>query len=420
MAIPVLLLGEFCAAKIAALRWTNVPAPVVGGLLVALAVLLFRPVFTIEFATKINASWLTRIFSTEAEWKEGAQQSLILPFMVAFFTCLGLNASWKLVKQGGVQVVVVLMLGLLLGVVQNLVGAGLAFMFHLQPLMGLVCGSITLLGGPSTALGFAPLLEENGLHDAGLFGVAAATFGIVTSSLIGGPVATALIRARGLAEAVLSEDDSKVMQARAGILPDLGALRLFGLHVILPVIILLICFKAGASLGAMVTYWMTFLPKFFQLKFPVYMGAMVCGILVRNIHDTLGLPFLKNQVIETLGSIMLKFALAIALMSLDLHKLVSTAGPMLAILTVQVVIMVLFAWLIFFMILGRTYEAAVMTGGFIGFGLGITANAVANMKSLVERYGPAPQAFLVVPIVGAFLIDIVNSFNITWFVNFLK
>ncbi len=406
----MLLLGEFCVGRITVLRRFNIPAPVVGGLIVSILVLLSGH---IEFITKVSQPWFIWLVATRKDFQAATPQTLILPFMIVFFTCVGLNASWNLVKRGGLQVITMLMLGFLLATVQNGVGVVLAKALHVSPFLGLICGSITLTGGPSTALGFAPMLKDAGFDRAAEFGIAAALFGIVTSSLVGGPVSSRLIQKHKLAS---SSDAARVIVSgdlkKFGILRDLSVLRGYGKDAIAHGLLILLCLKLGAE----PTAWLASI----GLKFPLYMGAMLIGMALRNIGDATRLFTIKTNIIETYSSIALGFFLAIALMSLNLRQLVGMAVPMLIILAVQVVVMILFAWLLTFRVMGRDYESAVMTGGFIGFGLGITANAVANMKSLVETYGPAPRAFLVVPIVGGFLIDIVNSFNITWFVNLLK
>ncbi|HWQ91942.1 MAG TPA: sodium/glutamate symporter, partial [Clostridia bacterium] len=198
----------------------------------------------------------------------------------------------------------------------------------------------------------------------------------------------------------------------AGILSDLRALRGFGRLALGHLLLLLVCIKVGA--------WVSFFIQQAGLTFPVYIGAMVVGLVVRNAVDLGGRRWIKTELIDTIASVMLAIFLAIAMMSLNLMELAEAALPMLIILTAQVVVMALYARYVTFPALGRDFDAAVMAGGHCGFGLGATPNAVANMKSLVECFGPAPRAFLVVPIVGSFLIDLVNAINITSFLNYLK
>jgi len=176
--------------------------------------------------------------------------------------------------------------------------------------------------------------------------------------------------------------------------------------------LLLVCVKLGA--------WVSYFIQLTNITFPVYIGAMLLGVIVRNVVDLSGGRWIQTEIIDTLASVTLGIFLAIAMMSLNLIELASAAVPMLIILAVQVTVMGLFAWFITFRVMGRDFDAAIMAGGHCGFGLGATPNAVANMKALVERFGPAPRAFLVVPIVGAFLIDFLNATNITIFLNLIK
>ncbi|MBE0545750.1 MAG: sodium/glutamate symporter [Verrucomicrobia bacterium] len=415
LAIPVLLLGEVLVKRIGVLSRFNIPAPVVGGLLLSLLVLLgnVTGLFAAKFQTSVAAQWWTWIVTTELEWVNAPSKSVNLPFLVAFFTCIGLNASWMLVKRGSLQVLLFLALAGVLAVVQNGLGVALAKLMGVSPLLGLMCGSVSMTGGHGTALGFAGDLERAGLQGASVIGVAAATFGLVAGGLLGGPVGGALIRRRNLKP--VSTADTRLesgQTAEPGILPDLGALAGFGRQFLLHLALLLVCVKVGA--------WVSYLIQQTNITFPVYMGAMILGVAVRNVVDLSGGRWIKTEIIDRLASVTLGIFLAIAMMSLNLIELANTAVPMLVILAVQVTVIGFFAWFVTFRLMGRDFDAAVMAGGHCGFGLGATPNAVANMKALVERYGPAPRAFLVVPIVGAFLIDFVNAMNITFFLNLVK
>ncbi len=415
LAIPVLLLGEFLVRRIQLLSRFNIPAPVVGGLLISLVVLGGNVAgwFAAKFETGVSAQWWTWLVLTEPEWIKAPSKNVNLPFLVAFFTCIGLNASWSLVRKSSLQVLVFLGIASVLAVVQNLIGVGLAKLLGVSPLLGLVCGSVTMTGGHGTALGFAADLEKAGLANAAVVGVAAATFGLVTGGLIGGPLGGALILKRGLKPNVAAQTHLESGQAGAsGIIPDLKALAGFGKSFFVHLLLLLVVIKLGA--------WVSFAIQQTKITFPVYMGAMLLGVVTRNVLELAGARWVKTEIIDTLASVALGIFLAIAMMSLNLIELANAAVPMLIILAVQVLVMALFAWLITFRVMGRDFDGAVMAGGHCGFGLGATPNAVANMKALVERFGPAPRAFLVLPIVGAFLIDFVNAMNITAFLNLLK
>jgi len=415
LAIPVLLLGEFLVKRIGLLSRFNIPAPVVGGLLISLLVLggNLSGLASAKFETNVTAPWWTWLVTTETEWAKTPAKNVNLPFLVAFFTCIGLNASWMLVKRGSVQVLLFWLLAGGLAILQNGLGVALAKVLGVSPLLGLMCGSVSMTGGHGTALGFAGDLERAGLPSASVVGVAAATFGLVAGGLLGGPIGGQLIRRRNLNPAVSAQTHLESGQsAEPGILPDLRNLAGFGRQFLIHLLLLLACVKIGA--------WVSYFIQQTQITFPVYIGAMLLGVVVRNVVDLSGARWIRTEIIDTLASVTLGIFLAIAMMSLNLIELASAAVPMLIILAVQVTVMALFAWFITFRVMGRDFDAAVMAGGHCGFGLGATPNAVANMKALVERFGPAPRAFLVVPIVGAFLIDFLNATNITIFLNLLK
>ena len=415
LAIPVLLLGEGLVRRVALLARFNIPAPVVGGLLIALLVLggNLAGWGKVSIASDVTAPWWTWLVTIEPQWLHTPARSVNQPFLVAFFTCIGLNASWSLVRQGSWPLLLFLFLSALLAVAQNLVGVPLAVLFDQPPLFGLVCGSLTLTGGVGTALGFAPELEKAGLANAAVVSVAAATFGLVAGGLVGGPLGGWLIRRHQLkSDAPRNTSAESAASSESGILRDLGQLFLHGRRGLIHLLILFACIKGGA--------WVSHFIQETHITFPVYMGALLLGLVVRNLADAFAGGAIRTEIVDTLASVSLGLFLAIAMMSLKLADLAHAALPLLAILAAQVILMGLFAWLVTFPLMGRTYDAAVMAAGQIGFGLGATPNAVANMKALVEKYGPAPRAFLIVPVVGGFLIDFLNALNITAFLNFLK
>lgn len=415
LALPVLLTGEWLVRRVRFLSRFNIPAPVVGGLLVSLAVLAVNlaGVWTAAFETKVSARWWTWIVTIGPEWERGPERSVNLPFLVAFFTCVGLNASWVLVKRGTTQVLLFLGLASALAVLQNLIGVALAGLMGAPPLLGLVCGSVSMIGGHGTALGFAAEFEKAGLTGATVVGVAAATFGLVAGGLLGGPVGGALIRRHGLTPSAPLTAHLRAGQAgESGMLWDLRTLASGGWKMLGHALLLAACVKLGA--------WVSYFIQKSGVTFPVYIGAMLVGLIVRNLLDCARLRWVSTERMDLLASVSLGFFLTIAMMSLNLRELAGTALPMLAMAVVQVGLMAVYAWFVTFRAMGRDYDAAVISAGLCGFGLGATPNAVANMKALVERFGPAPRAFLVVPLVGAFLIDLVNATNITIFLNLLK
>lgn len=382
-----LIVGYAIRRRVPLLSRFNIPAPVIGGLLVALAMLLCR-------------QWhLTPLhFDTALE----------KPLMIAFFTSIGFNASLSLLRISGQQVALFLALATFLAIVQNVVGIALASAFGLSPLFGVVTGSATLAGGPATGLAFAPLFEQAGVHGAQSVALASAMAGIVCASVIGAPLATMLIERFNLRPAPTDEAATTPTISMPAVTEDGNeADRIYrGLK---SFVLILMAMGIGAwissGLGAL------------GLTLPSYIGAMVVGALIRNIDDSLGWFGLSLRNIDAIGSICLSLFLAIALMDLHLWELAGLAMPLLVNLGVQTLVVVAFCCWPLLRLMGRDYDAAVMAGGFAGFMLGTTANAMAVMGSLTERFGAAPRAFLVAPLVGAFFIDFTNAIVITVFIN---
>ncbi|NZA27250.1 sodium/glutamate symporter [Luteimonas sp. SJ-92] len=385
-----LFLGYALCRAIPLLSRYNLPAPVIGGLVVALAVLVAH-------------SQGTTLFTLDT--------SLQTPLMIAFFTTIGFNASVALLRISGRQVLLFLGLASGFAVVQNLLGVLVATGFGLHPLFGVLAGSATLTGGPATGLAFAPLFEEAGVAGAESVALASAMAGIVCGGLIGGPLATVLIRRFRLRIPGSTPSDAAAVaagDANAGIepVPD-DAAREFGALKSIVVILVAMWLGSWVSAGISAT----------GLTLPAYVGAMLVGALIRNLDDRTGWIGLSVPTTELIGNICLALFLAVALMNLRLWELAGLATPLLVNLALQVVLVALFCGVVF-RLMGRDYDAAVMGGGFVGFMLGTTANAMAVMRTLVERYGIAPRAFLVAPLVGAFFIDFTNALIITGFINF--
>ncbi len=367
-------------------RRYNLPEPVVGGLLVALAVWWAH-------------SQQTTLFQLDTTLKT--------PLMVAFFTTLGINASVRLLRVSGKQVMLFLLIASLFALLQNFIGIGVARLFGLHPMFGVLAGSATLTGGPATGLAFAPQFEAAGLVGAESLAVTAAMAGIICGGLVGGPVITMLMQRFRIAhpsqkasEAQL-QDDAIVVHYPNESAREFDALK--------SIVVLLIAMWAGTWVG-----------KAFEgmgLTLPAYIGAMLVGAVIRNIDDYTGWIRLSVSTTDLIGNICLALFLAIALMDLKLWELAGMGVPLLVNMIIQVSVVALFAVPIY-LLMGRDYDAAVMGGGFIGFMLGTTANAMAVMRRLVQRYGPAPRAFLVAPLVGAFFIDFINALIITGFLNF--
>jgi ESS family glutamate:Na+ symporter len=394
LAAVVLFAGYGIRRRVGVLDRFNIPAPVIGGFVFATLALALRQsgILAFEFDTALQS-----------------------PFMIAFFTSIGLGASLGLLKRGGPQVVLFWVLASVLAILQNGVGVTLAKLMGVDPFLGLISGSITMTGGHGTGAAFGKLMEEQyQLTGAVTLAMAAATFGLVSGGLLGGPVGTRLmtrfgLRSAGGAKPELSATADAVLGHEIDIEPAGEAPTAYLLLKMLAVI--LVCM----ALGGLLSKW---LGQFVTL--PGYIGAMLVAAVVRNLSEATKAIRIEARTVDDLGTIALSLFLTMALMSLKLWELLDLALPMLVILVAQVTMMGLYAYFVTFRFMGRDYDAAVMAGGHCGFGLGATPNAVANMNSLVERYGPAPRAFLVVPMVGAFFIDFSNAVIITTYINLVR
>ncbi len=421
LAIPILLLGEWCVRRVAALRRFNIPAPVVGGLLVCLAVLVVNVsgIGKFSFGTSVNAPWWTWLVTAEPEWAARPGKSISMLPMVGFFVCVGLSASWSVVKRGGMHLVIFWIVASIFAVLQNVVGIGVAKAMGQSSLLGVMCGSVTLTGGHSTAQAFAEPFAKAGLEGAAVIGVAAATFGLIAGALLGGPVATRLIEKYRLRSkdaergegAPATSAASAAAAEEPGFFTSLRALGRQGGLLVVTIVVVLLCVKGGA--------WVGYLLQKAQLIFPVSMGGMLVGVIVRNLHDAVGLKWLDSDIIDGLGAVLLSLFLVIVMSTLNLVQLKDVALPMFVILIVQIALMGVFALYVTFRAMGRDYDAAVMAAGHCGFALGATSNAMATMLAVVQRNGPSRKAFLIVPPVGAMLIDVTNGFMLTGFLTWL-
>jgi ESS family glutamate:Na+ symporter len=378
-----LFLGYALCRAIPVLGRYNLPPPVIGGLVFAIVAWIAHGQGTVVF---------------------DMDTSLQAPLMIAFFTTIGFNASVRLLKVSGRQVMVFLALASVFAVAQNLLGMAVAVGFGLHPLFGVLAGSTTLTGGPATGLAFAPLFEQAGIHGAESVAVAAAMGGIVLGGLAGGPISTWFIRRFSLVSTrpndhVAPPEDGSVI-ALTEAQREYGALK--------SIVAILVAMWIGA--------WVSKGISSTGVTLPAYVGAMLVGALVRNLDDATGRIGLSVPTIELIGNICLALFLAVALMNLKLWELAGLALPLVVNLGLQLLMVAAFC-VVVFRRMGRDYDAAVMGGGFVGFMLGTTANAMAVMRTLVERYGAAPRAFLVAPLVGAFFIDFTNALVITGFIN---
>jgi ESS family glutamate:Na+ symporter len=382
-----LVMGMWLKKRLPVLDYLNIPASIIGGLIYAFVLLILRD------------RWLN--FEIDLVLRD------IL--MIAFFTTIGMGASFGLVKKGGPQVVLFFVVATVGAVLQNGVGMLSAGVFGLDPLMGIISGSVALTGGPATALAFGPFFEKLGVPGATTLGVSSAMFGITAGGLLGGFIGGSLIRRyslrstsrmphaqqEALAEKTIYDDDPAKEPVRFGadVETDESALLRN---------VILIAIAMG--LGTIISAWFTQL----NIALPAYIGAMIVAAAIRNADDRLHWFGVSERHMDTLGNISLAIFIVMALLTLRLWELVHLAGPMIVMLMLQILLVAVMCFGTF-VLMGRDYEAAVMSGGFCGFMLGTTANAMACMSVLTEKYGPAPRAFIVVPLVGASLIDFTNA-----------
>ncbi|MRN38301.1 sodium/glutamate symporter [Neisseria sp. N95_16] len=390
----VLLLGKFLVKKIRILRDFNIPEPVAGGLIAALVLFVLHQMYGVSF-----------------KFEKPLQDA----FMLIFFASIGLSADFSRLKAGGLPLVIFTVVVGLYIVVQNAVGVGLATVLGLDPLIGLMTGSVTLTGGHGTAGAWGPTFEkEYGVMGATTLGMAAATFGLVFGGLIGGPVARRLINRQGRkpisAEEITNEntndnnDDIFEKAHRQRLITADNAVETLAM------------FAACLAFAEIMDSY----DKQYLIDLPKFVWCLFFGVILRNVLTGAFKVNMFDRAIDVFGNASLSLFLAMALLNLKLWELTGMAGPVAIILAVQVVVMILYATFVTYVVMGRDYDAAVLSAGHCGFGMGATPTAVANMQSITQTFGSSHKAFLIVPMVGAFFVDIVNVIILSGFLNFLK
>lgn len=370
LAFLVYFIGEFLIKKLDLLYRFAIPAPVIGGLLFALMA---------WFLSSFNI--LTFKMNTEF-------QSL---FMVAFFTTIGLGASFALIKLGGKILIIYWLACGCLALLQNVIGVGMASMFGMNPLMGVVMGAASMEGGHGGVTAYGTTIEEMGVNGALSIGLASATLGLISGGLVGGPVVQNLIRKYNL------KPTDAVMTSKSKL--DIPEERIDSNQFIKTSAVIVFCMAVGSLLGD----WFTNVTGF---ALPGYVGAMFLAVIVRNVIEGVKPEVINLKINGIIGDITLAVFLSMALMSINFAEITGNVVPIIATLIVQVIAIVLFGRFILFKLLGKSYDSAVMVAGFLGHGLGATPNAMANMDSVTKLFGPSQRAFLIVPVVGAFLIDV--------------
>jgi ESS family glutamate:Na+ symporter len=383
IAVVVLMLGQFLKMKINFLEKFCVPAPVVGGLIFA--------IFTcVCYATGI----------AEFDFDDTLREVC----MVFFFTSVGFQANLKVLKKGGKSLIVFVLLVVVLIFAQNFLAVGVASLLGLNKLIGMCTGSIPMVGGHGTAGAFGTVLEDFNISGATTICTAAATFGLVAGSLIGGPIGRKLIEKKNLLSTVVPEDDSLLVE------DEKKHERHTNMYAI-AVFQLIIAVGIGTIFSKLLTLT--------GMTFPVYIGAMIAAALIRNIDEYTGKFNIHMGEINDVGGISLSLFLGIAMITLKLWQLSDLALPLVVLLMIQVVLIYVFARYVVFNIMGRDYDAAILAAGTCGFGMGATPNAMANMQVLCEKYAPSVKAYLLIPLIGSLFADFINSLVITLFINIL-
>ena len=383
VAVVVLILGAFLKRKISFLEKFCIPAPVIGGLIFAIFTLIC-------YSTGI----------LEIDFDDTLKEVC----MVFFFTSVGFQANLKVLKSGGKPLLIFLVLVIILIITQNFTAIGLANLLGLDSLTGMTTGSIPMVGGHGTAGAFGPVLEDFGISGATTVCTAAATFGLVAGSLMGGPIGNRLIKKHNLLETIKNDDDTFLVEEEE------KHERHFSMYA--PAVFQLII---AVGIGTIFSKLLSLT----GMTFPIYIGAMIAAAIMRNIGEYTGKITIHMGEINDLGGICLSLFLGIAMITLKLWQLADLALPLVILLAGQVALMFLFSYIVVFNVMGRNYDAAVLVAGTCGFGMGATPNAMANMQAICEKYEPSVKAYLIIPIVGSLFADFLNSLTITFFINLL-
>lgn len=384
LAAILLILGYSIKKKITLLNKYCIPAPVVGGF-------LFMFITWIGHNSEIFKFHFENIFQST--------------FMLAFFTTVGLGASFALLKKGGKLLIVYWLLCGIISILQNTIGITISKTIGLEAPYALLSSAISMVGGHGAALAYGNSFAKIGYESAPLVGAAAATFGLITAVLIGGPLGRRLIEANHLKPDTTENFDLSIHEINNDKKETLS-----DLDIIKNVAVILICMALGSWISALIG-------KLINMDFPSYVGAMFVAVIVRNLNEKMNMYHFNFSLVDGIGNVMLSLYLSLALMTLKLWELSGLIGGVLLVVACQVVFMVIVAYFIVFRILGSNYDAAVMCAGLCGHGLGATPSAIVNMTALNEKYGMSRKAMMIVPIVGAFLVDIIYQPATIWFIK---
>lgn len=383
LSVVVLMLGQFLKQKINFLEKFCIPSPVVGGLIFSVLTCILYSTGVVEFTFDDTLREVCMLF---------------------FFTSVGFQANLKVLKSGGKALAIFLGLVIALIFMQNLLAVGVSHLIGLDSLVGLCTGSIPMVGGHGTAGAFGPVLEDFNVQGATTICTAAATFGLVAGSLIGGPIGKRLIEKKHLLDTIVTEDDSLLIEEEKKHERHSNMYAAAVFQLILAV-----------GLGTIISELLTKT----GLTFPIYIGAMIVAAIVRNVGEYSGKFDIYMGEINNLGGICLSLFLGIAMITLKLWQLAELALPLMILLGAQLLLIFLYTYFVVFRVMGKDYDAAVLAAGTCGFGMGATPNAMANMQVLCDRYAPSVKAYLLVPLIGSLFADFINSLVITLFINII-
>ena len=383
LAVLVLMLGKFLRERVRLLDKFCIPAPVIGGVLFAIFTCICYVTGVAEFAF---------------------DDTLKEVCMVMFFTSVGFQANVKVLKSGGKAMIVFLGVVIVLIVSQNFLAVGLANLLGVDPLVGLCTGSIPMVGGHGTAGAFGPVLEDFGIKGATTLCTAAATYGLIAGSMMGGPLGKMLIERHHLLDTIVPEDDSllveeEIKHERHSIMYPAASFQL------------IIAMGIGTVLSKLLSLT--------GMTFPIYIGAMIAAACIRNLGEYGGKFTVYMGEINDIGGICLSLFLGMAMITLKIWQLAVLALPLVVLLAGQTLFMILYSFAIVYNVMGRDYDAAVIVSGTCGFGMGATPNAMANMQAVCDKYSPSVKAYLLIPLVGSLFADFINSLVITVFINFI-
>ena len=385
LAVILLLIGYAVKSKVPFLTKYCIPAPVVGGFLFMF--ITFAGHMTNTFAFNFTNSF----------------QSV---FMLAFFTTVGLGASFSLLKKGGLLLIVYWLCSALISIIQNALAIGVGTAVGVPSPYALLCGAISMIGGHGAAAAYGQTFMDMGYSAGMTVGAAAATFGLISGVMLGGPLARFMIEKNGLKPEDDNTSYTEIEKVNAA-----NGVKLSALDVIKNVSVIIVCM----AVGQMVSGW---IGSLINMSFPEYVGAMFVAVIARNLNDKLHFYTFSFSLVDGIGDVMLNLYLSLAMMTLALWELTDLLGGMLVILLLQVLVMALYNYFFVFRILGKDYDAAVMCSGLCGHGLGATPTAIVNMTAVCEKYGMSRRAFMIVPIVGAFLVDIIYQPQTIAFIKF--